>query len=88
MDLLQKLSNAPADLFDYVVDCEHEGYIPSADDMLDELGERYTEWRNLFPDSRHELLGEVEEEHFDIRPPTYLEREYKQRGLIGLRDFV
>ena len=85
MDLLQKLSNAPAALFDYVMDCENEGFIPSEEDMLDQFGNKYEEWKDLFPDVRKELESEVDDVEFISPRKPY--SEYRDRGLNLWRDF-
>ena len=79
MDLLKKLTNAPNELFDYVMDCEHEGFVPSNEDMIDKFGSQYEEWKDLFPESRYSLLEEQWSEPVD---------ELKDRGLNLLRDFL
>ena len=69
MDVISKLDRAPASVFDFAVECTESGFIPSAEDVMDEFGEDYAEWANAFPNTRIVLDGEITDEEFSPQSP-------------------
>ena len=87
MRLHDVLEHAPAEVFDFIMEAEGAGYIPSADDFEQEFGEAYNvqHWAEKLglPECRQELEGEYEDESFGMMTP---EQELKDRGM-KLADF-